>query len=122
MSRFATLTVATSETNTREIALESGLRIARGDDTNVAVWPDEHPSAGFKTITGPNMPTVVNDISAPTDRVDVKTRARPYCVCTIHLIAQQSPMGPLKEFKQTGRHSRRTLNWGIRSTTASLKP
>jgi len=40
MSRLATSIVATRKTNAREIVLEGGPRIARGDDTNVAVRPD----------------------------------------------------------------------------------
>src|SRR5262245_18296717 len=68
------------------------------------------------------MPTIVNDISARTDRIDVQTRARPYCGCAMHLIAQQRPMWPLKEFEQTGRRSRCTPNWGIRSAITSSQP
>ena len=60
--------------------------IARNNGTDVAIRPDQDPSACFKTIAVPNMSTVVNDISTRTERVDVQTGACWYSCRAIHLI------------------------------------
>ena len=62
--------------NNHEIALESRPLVARDNRTNIAIWPDQHPSAWFEAIAVPDMSTVVDDISARTERVDVQTGAR----------------------------------------------
>src|SRR5262245_3598457 len=81
-----------SEPKMLKIAVKGWPLIARNNGTNVAIRPDQHPSAWCKTVAGPNMSTVVNDISARTERVDVQMGACWYRCLAIYLIPQQSPM------------------------------
>jgi hypothetical protein len=104
---------AVSKPNQREIALERRPFIARHDCTDVAIRSDQHPSAWFKAIVLPDMSAVVDDISARAEGVDEQTGARPHRGHPIHLVAQQSPMGTLKELEEAGRRSRSAANWRV---------
>src|SRR5690242_1080826 len=97
-----------------KIAVKGWPLIARNNGTDVAIRPDQHPSAWFKAIAAPNMSTVVNDISTRTVRVDAQTGACWYSCRAIYLIPQQSPVWTPKEIEQAGTHSRRAANWCIR--------
>src|SRR5262249_14546332 len=108
--------------NGGEIALKSLQLSARDNCTDVAIWPNEHPGAGFKTITVPDMSSLVDDVSSRTERVDVQTRAHLWACGAIHLIAEQCPMWTLKETEQAGAPARRAANRRIRRAMPGSHP
>jgi hypothetical protein len=93
-----------SEANVHEIAVKGRSLIARDNGTDVAIRPDQHPSARRKAISVSNIPTVVDDVPAQTHSVNSHTSARLYSRCGINLITQQRPMWTLKELEEKARH------------------